>query len=184
VLGLGAIAAPWIVALLLAALRPPLDKSWRAYYARWQDAATSAQQVALAITFLPHQAWISADAIVRTSGAARSSAGATCSSGRPPRRSTPCRALGARRGGDVAGRGDRRRRSRCWSPGSAGAPSRALAARARGRGPLLVLWLVSPGHRPRAQRARRAARGGSPPGSAERGDALRASCTGASSTAS
>ncbi|MGH7664164.1 MAG: GH36-type glycosyl hydrolase domain-containing protein [Gemmatimonadaceae bacterium] len=66
-LGLGAIAAPWIVSLLLAAVRPPLDKSWRAYYAAvGRDAVTSAQQVALAIAFLPHQAWVSADAIVRT----------------------------------------------------------------------------------------------------------------------
>ncbi len=31
-----------------------------------QDAVTSAQQLALAIAFLPHQAWVSADAIVRT----------------------------------------------------------------------------------------------------------------------
>jgi cyclic beta-1,2-glucan synthetase len=66
-LGLGAIAAPWIVSFLLALLRPPLDKSWRAYYAAvGHDAATSIQQVALAIVFLPHQAWVSADAIVRT----------------------------------------------------------------------------------------------------------------------
>ena len=66
-LGLGAIAMPWLVSLLLAALRPPLDKSWRAYYATLgDDAVTSAQQLAVAIAFLPHQAWISADAIVRT----------------------------------------------------------------------------------------------------------------------
>jgi cyclic beta-1,2-glucan glucanotransferase len=66
-LGLGAIAAPWIVSLLLALLRPPMDKSWRAYYGEvGRDAVTSAQQVALAIVFLPHQAWVSADAIVRT----------------------------------------------------------------------------------------------------------------------
>ena len=66
-LGLGAIAAPWIVSLLLALLRPPMDKSWRAYYAEvGRDAVTSAQQVALTVTFLPHQAWVSADAIVRT----------------------------------------------------------------------------------------------------------------------
>ena len=32
-LGLGLIAAPWLVSLLLALVRPPLDKSWRAYYA-------------------------------------------------------------------------------------------------------------------------------------------------------
>ena len=63
----GAIAAPWVVSLLLALVRPPLDKSWRAYYAAvGRDAATSIQQVALAIVFLPHQAWVSADAIVRT----------------------------------------------------------------------------------------------------------------------
>jgi len=66
-LGLGAIAAPHLVSLLLAMLRTPLDKSWRAYYAAVaHDAATSAQQAALAITFLPHQAWVSADAILRT----------------------------------------------------------------------------------------------------------------------
>jgi cellobiose phosphorylase len=66
-LALAAVGAPWIVALLLAMLRPPIDKSWRAYYASvWQDAVTSAQQVALAITFLPHQAWVAADAILRT----------------------------------------------------------------------------------------------------------------------
>ena len=48
-------------------LRPPMDKSWRAYYAAvGHDAATSLQQLALAIAFLPHQAWVSADAILRT----------------------------------------------------------------------------------------------------------------------
>ncbi len=62
-----AIAAPWGIALLLAVLRPPLDKSWPAYYAAVaRDARTSAQQVTLALAFLPHQAWFSADAIVRT----------------------------------------------------------------------------------------------------------------------
>jgi cyclic beta-1,2-glucan synthetase len=67
VLGLAAIAAPWVVALLLAGLRPPLDKSWRAYYAAiGRDAVTSAQQMALAIIVLPHQAYVSTDAIVRT----------------------------------------------------------------------------------------------------------------------
>ncbi len=66
-LGIAAIAAPWIVSLLLALLRLPIDKSWAAYYAAvGRDAVTSAKQVALAITFLPHQAWISTDAIVRT----------------------------------------------------------------------------------------------------------------------
>ncbi len=67
VLGLAAVAAPWIISVLLAALRPPLDKSWRAYYAGiGRDLRTNALQVALAIAFLPHQAWISADAIGRT----------------------------------------------------------------------------------------------------------------------
>ncbi|HET9800006.1 MAG TPA: hypothetical protein VFP90_18560, partial [Gemmatimonadaceae bacterium] len=67
VLGLLAISAPWIVALLRALLRPPLDKSWRAYYAAvWRDFVTSARQVAVVVTFLAHQAWISADAIART----------------------------------------------------------------------------------------------------------------------
>jgi cellobiose phosphorylase len=67
VLGVLAVAAPWLVSLLLAVLRPPGDKSWRAYYVTVaQDAVTSAQQIALALTFLPHQAWVSADAIVRT----------------------------------------------------------------------------------------------------------------------
>jgi len=66
-LGLGAIAAPWVVSLLLALLRPPLDKSWRAYYsAVGRDAGNSARQLALSIIFLPHQAWVSADAILRT----------------------------------------------------------------------------------------------------------------------
>ncbi|HKN64905.1 MAG TPA: glucoamylase family protein, partial [Gemmatimonadaceae bacterium] len=64
---LGAVAAPWIVSLLIAALQPPLDKSWRAYYGSVaRDAVTSAQQLALTIVFLPHQAILSADAIGRT----------------------------------------------------------------------------------------------------------------------
>jgi len=67
VLGVLAIAAPWILSLLLALLRPPLDKSWRAYYAAvGEDALMSVEQVALTLTFLPHQAWVSADAIIRT----------------------------------------------------------------------------------------------------------------------
>ena len=61
------VAAPWIVTLLLGALRPPLDRSWRAYYAAiGRDAVTSARQLGLALVFLPHQAWISTDAIIRT----------------------------------------------------------------------------------------------------------------------
>jgi cyclic beta-1,2-glucan synthetase len=66
-LALAAVAAPWIIAFLLAALRPPRDASWRAYYsAVGRDLRVSAQQVGLAVAFLPHQAWVSADAIVRT----------------------------------------------------------------------------------------------------------------------
>ena len=66
-LGIAIIAAPWIVALLMAVIRPPLDKSLRAYYrAVAIDARTSVRQVLLALTFLPHQAWLSVDAIVRT----------------------------------------------------------------------------------------------------------------------
>ena len=66
-LGLGLIAAPWMLALVLALVRPPLDKSFRTYYAEVaKDSLMSVQQVALAIVFLPHQAWISADAMVRT----------------------------------------------------------------------------------------------------------------------
>ncbi|HEX3274490.1 MAG TPA: glucoamylase family protein [Gemmatimonadales bacterium] len=64
---LGAIAAGHLVAALIAVVQPPMDKSWRAYYAAVShDIATSLQQVALAITFLPHQAWVSGDAILRT----------------------------------------------------------------------------------------------------------------------
>ncbi|MEP6572420.1 MAG: glucoamylase family protein [Gemmatimonadota bacterium] len=66
-LGLGAVVSPWVVATILALLQPPKDKSWRAYYAAvGRDAVTSCEQAALAIIFLPHQAWMSADAIVRT----------------------------------------------------------------------------------------------------------------------
>jgi cyclic beta-1,2-glucan synthetase len=66
-LALGAIAAPWALSMLIAAVRPPGTRSWRAYYhALGEDAAVSLQQFALAVAFLPHQAWLSADGIVRT----------------------------------------------------------------------------------------------------------------------
>ncbi len=66
-LGLGAIVAPWVTALIIAVLRPPLDKSWRAYYeAVAQDAVVSLEQALIAILTLPHQALVSADAIFRT----------------------------------------------------------------------------------------------------------------------
>ncbi|MEJ7758324.1 MAG: glucoamylase family protein [Gemmatimonadaceae bacterium] len=64
---LGAILFPWVFSLFLALLRPPTDQSWAAYYtAVGRDASVSAQQFVLAATFLPHQAVVSADAIVRT----------------------------------------------------------------------------------------------------------------------
>ncbi|HEY0671580.1 MAG TPA: hypothetical protein VGD27_04900, partial [Longimicrobiales bacterium] len=66
-IAVGAIAAPWIASLLLAVLRPPLDKSWLAYYsAVGRDARTSLQQLALTLAFLPHQAFISLDAVTRS----------------------------------------------------------------------------------------------------------------------
>jgi cyclic beta-1,2-glucan synthetase len=64
---LAGIAFPWLFSLLLALLRPPRDQSWLAYYAAVaRDASTSAQQYALAVVFLLHQAAVSADAILRT----------------------------------------------------------------------------------------------------------------------
>ena len=61
------IVFPWLLATLVAALRPPADQSWRAYYAAiFRDAGLGVQQYLLALTFLPHQAVISADAILRT----------------------------------------------------------------------------------------------------------------------
>src|SRR5262249_61646411 len=47
--------------------RPPLDRSWRAYYlAVITDAMVGARQALFTVVFLVHQAWISADAIGRT----------------------------------------------------------------------------------------------------------------------
>ncbi|HEX9108162.1 MAG TPA: hypothetical protein VF832_13060, partial [Longimicrobiales bacterium] len=64
---LAAIAAPWIAALLLSGLRPPLNRSWRPYYAAvLADALTSAKQLGLTIVFLPHQAWSAVSAVART----------------------------------------------------------------------------------------------------------------------
>ncbi len=66
-LALAGIASPWAFSLALALVRPPGGKSWRAYYRSvGRDAVTSAQQFALAVVFLPHQAVVSADAILRT----------------------------------------------------------------------------------------------------------------------
>ena len=67
VIGLTAIAFPWLFSTLIALLRPPRGTSWRAYYAAvGRDAVMSLHQLALTLVFLPHQAVISADAIIRT----------------------------------------------------------------------------------------------------------------------
>jgi len=51
----------------MAVVRPPRDQSWIAYYAAvFRDVGVNAQQWALSVAFLPHQAVVSADAIVRT----------------------------------------------------------------------------------------------------------------------
>ena len=64
---LAVIAFPWLLSLTISLLRPPRDQSWLAYYlAVGRDAITNAQQFALALVFLPHQAVVSADAIART----------------------------------------------------------------------------------------------------------------------
>ena len=65
-LGLGAIAVPWVMATLVAAIRVPVNRSWRAYFgAIGVDALRGLGQLGLTVIFLPHQAWISADAILR-----------------------------------------------------------------------------------------------------------------------
>ncbi|MGV3708208.1 MAG: GH36-type glycosyl hydrolase domain-containing protein [Gemmatimonas sp.] len=62
----GAIVAPWVISVLIASVRPPVDKSWRSYYrAAFEDAVVSMKQAFLAIAFLPHQVWTAADAIAR-----------------------------------------------------------------------------------------------------------------------
>jgi len=62
-----AIAFPWLFSLTISLLRPPRDQSWLAYYlAVGRDVITNAQQFVLAVVFLPHQAVVSADAIMRT----------------------------------------------------------------------------------------------------------------------
>jgi len=66
-LGLALMATPWLLSSLVALVHPPADRSWRAYYgAVRRDGWTSLQQFVLAVTLLPHQAWMSIDAIGRT----------------------------------------------------------------------------------------------------------------------
>ena len=61
------VAFPWLFAALLELVQPPTDQSLQAYYgAVARDIMASAEQFGLAVAFLPHQAWVSADAIVRT----------------------------------------------------------------------------------------------------------------------
>jgi cellobiose phosphorylase len=64
---LAAFAAPWIVPLVFAAIRPPREEAWRPYYgALAQDARRALQQMGLAVVLLPDQTLLAADAIVRT----------------------------------------------------------------------------------------------------------------------
>jgi len=64
---LAAIVAPWAFSIVLAFVQVPTGKSWPEYYkAVGRDAMVSLQQATLAVTFLPHQAVVSADAIART----------------------------------------------------------------------------------------------------------------------
>ncbi len=66
-LALAAMAAPWGIPFVLALLRPPANESWGPYYAALlRDASISVRQFYIAVTMLPHQALVNADAIVRT----------------------------------------------------------------------------------------------------------------------
>ncbi|MEO7083941.1 MAG: glucoamylase family protein, partial [Gemmatimonadaceae bacterium] len=61
---------PLAFGLLLDAINPPrreAPRSWQPFYsALWQDSENAAKQFGLRLVFLPHQAQISADAILRT----------------------------------------------------------------------------------------------------------------------
>jgi cyclic beta-1,2-glucan synthetase len=64
---LAGMASQWAFSIAIGLVRLPGDKSWRAYYRSiGRDAVTSAEQFTLSVVFLPHQAAVSADAIVRT----------------------------------------------------------------------------------------------------------------------
>ena len=136
-----------------------------------RDAATSAQQVGLAIAFLPHQAWVSADAVARTlwrlfvsrrrllewqtaSGAEHSVSGAA---GGVWRAMAPALAAAAGVAGLVVLRIVR-----------TDAPLAELAAAAA---PVLALWMASPAiaHALSAPTIRRRR----PLGAAQRGEAMR-----------
>src|SRR2546430_16556367 len=62
-----AIAFPWLLSLGISLLRPPRDQSWLAdSVAVGRDGVTNAQPFPLAAVFLPHQAVVSADGLMRT----------------------------------------------------------------------------------------------------------------------
>jgi cyclic beta-1,2-glucan synthetase len=66
-LGLGVLVAPWILGLLPEFLRPPPKGAKRVHY--WslsRDIWAGCKQLALTVAFLPHQAWVSTDAVLRT----------------------------------------------------------------------------------------------------------------------
>ena len=64
---LAALSTPWIAPLLFSAARPPKSQSWRPFYsALGHDASRAAVQVALALVWLPDQALLAADAVVRS----------------------------------------------------------------------------------------------------------------------
>ena len=66
VIALGTFAMRWLLAPTVAATRPPRKQSWRPYYAALQrDAESSIEQAALAVVFLPHEALLAIDGIVR-----------------------------------------------------------------------------------------------------------------------
>ena len=134
----------------------PLDRSWRAYCARWRAIGGSRSRSGVrASRSSPHQAWLMADAIVAHALRGSSSAGATCSSGRPRRRPSAAAATSAAFvPRDVAGVALGARRllvaGRCAS--SAGGPgARALpvlAARGSARPALARLARRSPPQAP------------------------------------
>ncbi len=147
---LSAIAFPWVFSLLLASLRPPRDQSWGAYYAAvGRDAVVSGQQFVLAVTFLPHQAAVSADAILRTlirllvtkrnllewQTASQVERAMASRRGREVwRRMWPVTVLAMLLIAAIAMRAEL----------LAGGPFKPIAVLLAGTAPLVILWLVSP----------------------------------------
>ena len=189
--GCGAIAAPWIVSLLLALVRPPLDKSWRAYYARGGAATRSPAPSRWRSPRVPAAPGVGLGRRDRAHALAPVGiAAATCSSGRRRRRPSAAVTDAARLGlaRDVARRGAARRlvarAGVCWR---VLAPGRLTAAGAR-RAPSVPLLLALDRSSPSVAYALSApvvrARA---PAAADEPDARRCAtrcCTGATSTAS